>query len=121
MCRTDSRKICSFFYRKREKQRILFIYNNALKARKNFIRRIRDVIKELASEAMLTQKPGEQLFGPRKLYKCCAWLKIFDLKKCKLCGKTESCWSEYLLLLKILLDILFMYILFLQQKSTSVY
>ena len=47
------RVIAAFFYRKREKKRILFLYNEMLKKRKGFLRHMRSVIKRKARDRKL--------------------------------------------------------------------
>ena len=47
------RVIAAFFYRKREKKRILFLYNEMLKKRKGFLKHMRTVIKRKARQQKL--------------------------------------------------------------------
>ena len=40
------RLICAFFYRKREKKRVLYLYNEMLKKRKGFLRHMRHRVRK---------------------------------------------------------------------------
>lgn len=85
------RGICSFFYRKREKRRVLYLYNESLRRRIGFAKfmkaRVRRLVRTRRLEhdvdfwmALRTQWP--RFFG---------WLKLFACarERCLICGETE--------------------------------
>ena len=47
------RSIAAFFYRKREKSRILFLYNDMLRKRKGFMRHMRQTVRRKARDRQL--------------------------------------------------------------------
>ncbi|XP_055336051.1 protein sneaky-like isoform X2 [Paramacrobiotus metropolitanus] len=84
--------ICSFFYPKREKQRILHLYNDTLKKRAGYARSIRHHVRRLARQRNL-QMQYDMLSALRE--QCpylCFWLKWLQLgkKRCTACKEKED-------------------------------
>nr|XP_022310045.1 DC-STAMP domain-containing protein 1-like [Crassostrea virginica] len=86
------RVVCSFFYRKREKKRTLFMYNEMLKRRKGFLKHLRKKVRKEARRLQLTRDTSALLalkrLCPRLevLLKCCKGAKL----KCLVCEDVES-------------------------------
>ncbi|NXG06906.1 DCST1 ligase, partial [Sakesphorus luctuosus] len=83
------RVIASFFFPKREKTRVLFLYNKLLRQRKNFFQLQR---RRLAQRAW--QPPG---LGTSLLRWCrqrCPWLCRCQRRSCTLCGTPGTPWHQ---------------------------
>lgn len=86
------RLICSFFFRKREKARVLFLYNDTLKRRKSYLVHARRQVRKKARKAKLVLELG---FLPRLRQmwpRFFGWLRNFDFakEKCLICGDVED-------------------------------
>ncbi|XP_011864564.1 PREDICTED: DC-STAMP domain-containing protein 1-like [Vollenhovia emeryi] len=85
------RVICSFFYRKREKRRVLYLYNESLRRRLGHARfmraRIRTLVRTRRLEYDLDPWVALRLRWPA----LCGWLTIFAWarQKCLVCGEVE--------------------------------
>ncbi|CAG9862437.1 unnamed protein product [Phyllotreta striolata] len=85
------RAICSYFYRKREKKRVLYLYNETLKRRKGFFRFMRKKIRRLVREQRLKESfTGIQILRMNHP-KACDWLRVFAFarRKCLICEEPE--------------------------------
>ncbi|XP_071788132.1 E3 ubiquitin-protein ligase DCST1-like [Asterias amurensis] len=86
------RIICAYFYPKREKQRVVFLYNEQLKKKSGFLKHLRYTVRQLAKEKRLGAKIGTltslYIHWPR----LCGWLGIFGLSKrsCLICDEKEN-------------------------------
>ncbi|XP_017773927.1 PREDICTED: DC-STAMP domain-containing protein 1 [Nicrophorus vespilloides] len=85
------RPICSIFYRKREKRRVLFLYNQTLKRRIGFFRYMKKKVKKMAREQRLQQDLNVCAVLRIRFPKRCRWLRIFKVarRKCIICGEPE--------------------------------
>lgn len=85
------RIICSFFYQKREKQRVIFLYNETLKRRVSFFRYMKKKVKKLAREQRLQENLN--VFSALRIWfpKSCDCLRFFAMsrRKCIICGEPE--------------------------------
>ncbi|XP_026320810.1 E3 ubiquitin-protein ligase DCST1 [Hyposmocoma kahamanoa] len=84
-----SRLICSWYYRRREKQRILHLYNDILKKRMKMQKTLRKKAVQVVRAYYLS---GENLLSLRmKFPQLLGWLKIFPAARmsCPVCGETE--------------------------------
>ncbi|GBP35587.1 E3 ubiquitin-protein ligase DCST1 [Eumeta japonica] len=83
------RLICSYFYPKREKQRILHLYNDILKKRM----KMRKTLRQKAAQSVRAHYlSGESLLSLRlKFPNLLGWLEAFPAarKKCLICGETQ--------------------------------
>ncbi|CAH1790155.1 unnamed protein product [Owenia fusiformis] len=86
------RVICQFFYPKREKKRILHLYNDVLKKRKGFLRHAQRRIKALARERKLSIKSNVLTSIRNEYPMLCGWLGMFgsSKKKCLICEEPEN-------------------------------
>ncbi|XP_065084574.1 protein sneaky [Ochlerotatus camptorhynchus] len=84
------RLICCWFYPKREKQRILYLYNRMLKRRKGLQRllaeRLREYIRAMKYGSRLGFLDRLAFFFPL----CCGWIRIIHRKYCSVCGCKEA-------------------------------
>ncbi|NXI94490.1 DCST1 ligase, partial [Psophia crepitans] len=79
------RVIAAFYFPKREKSRVLYLYNKLLQQRQSFIRRQQ---KRVARRAR--QPPG---LGTVLLERCCRrwpWLRRWMRRSCTVCGAPEA-------------------------------
>lgn len=80
------RLICAWFYPKREKQRILYLYNRMLKRRKqlqqSLIERLREHIREIKYGSRLKFLDRLMFYFPT----CCGWIRIINRKACSICS-----------------------------------
>ncbi|KAH0566703.1 protein sneaky-like [Cotesia glomerata] len=84
-------KMCSFFYPKREEQRIVYLYNDALRRRSHFNRFKRSRIRVLVREQLL-ERSVDVWFVLRNDYpRWFGWLRFFAFARprCLLCNETE--------------------------------
>ncbi|KAK7110002.1 E3 ubiquitin-protein ligase DCST1-like [Littorina saxatilis] len=86
------RTICAFFYRKREKKRVLYLYNELLKKRKGYLRHMRHRIRKQIRKRTLKGQTGVltalTLQFPR-LCRCLKWLKSAR-ESCLICEEPEG-------------------------------
>ncbi|XP_055606658.1 protein sneaky [Uranotaenia lowii] len=79
------RLICAWFYPKRERQRVLFLYNRMLKRRKT----LRQMLIQRMQEQIRRHRYGSTLdFLDRVIFfypSCCGWLKFVRKKACSIC------------------------------------
>ncbi|XP_028137332.2 protein sneaky [Diabrotica virgifera virgifera] len=90
-CLRLRRVLCSYFYRKREKKRVLYLYNETLKRRKGFFRFMRKKIRRMVRENRLKEDfTGIQILRINHP-KACDWLRIFPFarRKCLICKEPE--------------------------------
>ncbi|XP_030768206.1 protein sneaky [Sitophilus oryzae] len=85
------RLICAYFFRKREKKRILFLYNETLKRRKGFFRFMKKNVERKARERRLEENYNAFQVLRIKYPKQCDWLRFFKCarKKCLVCEDPE--------------------------------
>ncbi|XP_012271973.1 E3 ubiquitin-protein ligase DCST1 [Orussus abietinus] len=76
------RVACSFFYRKREKRRVLYLYNETLRRRLGCLREARARIRALGRARLLDREVGRGMF---------AWIDLLapPRPKCLVCGESE--------------------------------
>ncbi|NXL23533.1 DCST1 ligase, partial [Setophaga kirtlandii] len=79
------RVIASFYFPKREKARVLFLYNKLLRQRKNFLHLQRG---RVARQARLPPELGTVLL--RRCRRRWPWLRRYLRQKCTLCGTPET-------------------------------
>ncbi|GAV02494.1 hypothetical protein RvY_13053-1 [Ramazzottius varieornatus] len=86
------RMVCSFFFPKREKQRILSLYNGTMKRRAGYARTVRHQVRRLARERHLTMEwdTWTALLNQCPLF--CFWLKWVGKGKttCVACREEED-------------------------------
>ncbi|XP_071943255.1 E3 ubiquitin-protein ligase DCST1-like [Antedon mediterranea] len=85
------RTICAFFHRKREKKRVLFMYNDLLKKRKGFLKFMRKRVKRQAKEDKLSRETGILTILRRRFKWIGVCLKKLNLgrQSCLICGELE--------------------------------
>ncbi|XP_033755475.1 E3 ubiquitin-protein ligase DCST1-like [Pecten maximus] len=86
------RLVASFFYRKREKKRILYLYNDMLKKRRGFLRHMRHHIRKQVKKKNLLVKISLTSSLRKEFPRLCGWLKIFGSGKlsCLICEDPEK-------------------------------
>ncbi|XP_062550681.1 protein sneaky [Armigeres subalbatus] len=84
------RLICAWFYPKREKQRILYLYNRMLKRRKqlhrSLVEKLKEYIRMMKYGATLDFLNRLQFYLPA----CCGWIRMVHKKSCSLCGYNKA-------------------------------
>lgn len=85
------RVICSFFYRKREKRRVLYLYNESLRRRLGYIKFMKAKIKALVRSHRLADDVNLWATFGQKWPTICGWLRLFACarRKCLICGEVE--------------------------------
>ncbi|KAL6265156.1 hypothetical protein P5V15_005242 [Pogonomyrmex californicus] len=85
------RVICSFFYRKREKRRVLYLYNESLRRRLGHARFMRARVKSLVRTRRLEYDMDPWIALRLRWPTLCGWLVIFAWArhKCLVCGEVE--------------------------------
>ncbi|XP_018306105.1 DC-STAMP domain-containing protein 1 [Mycetomoellerius zeteki] len=85
------RVICSFFYRKREKRRVLYLYNESLRRRLGHARFMRARVKTLVRTHRLEYDIDPWIALRLRWPALCGWLVIFAWArhKCLICGEVE--------------------------------
>ncbi|CAG9772832.1 unnamed protein product [Ceutorhynchus assimilis] len=85
------RMICAYFFKKREKKRILFLYNETLKRRKTFLKFMRRNVERKARSRRLEENYNIFQIMSAKNQGKCKWLRIFKCarRKCLICDETE--------------------------------
>ncbi|XP_071825449.1 E3 ubiquitin-protein ligase DCST1-like isoform X2 [Apostichopus japonicus] len=86
------RIICAYHYEKREKTRILFLYNDCLRKREGYLRHMRKRVLRLARENRLEEKLGSTSILRSKFPRLCGWMSIVGMgkKTCLVCSEKES-------------------------------
>ncbi|XP_063951996.1 E3 ubiquitin-protein ligase DCST1-like [Lytechinus pictus] len=86
------RVICAFFYPKREKKRVLFLYNENLKKRAGFLRHARRKVRRMVKEQNLLKEIGILAELRHSYPRMCGWLFRLGLgkKRCLICAEVES-------------------------------
>ncbi|KAG8197005.1 hypothetical protein JTE90_004278 [Oedothorax gibbosus] len=86
------RVVCSFFYPKREKRRVLFLYNERLRKRLSYMQHMRNHVRKMAREQAVALDTGV-FFSLRHLFpRWCGWLGQLGLgrRKCLVCEEVET-------------------------------
>ncbi|XP_012260976.2 protein sneaky-like [Athalia rosae] len=83
--------ICAFFYRTREKRRVLYLYNETLRRRLGFFRFMRGRIRALVRARLLERDMDPWLALRERSPRLCGWLRYFAFARaeCLICGETE--------------------------------
>ncbi|XP_050520484.1 protein sneaky [Daktulosphaira vitifoliae] len=86
------RLICAAFFRKREKRRILFLYNETLRKRIAFFRYMKHKVEKMAKENKLKEDLNVFLILRFKFPKIFGWLawSTYGRRKCLICGEPET-------------------------------
>ncbi|XP_038058618.1 E3 ubiquitin-protein ligase DCST1-like [Patiria miniata] len=84
--------ICAYFFPKKEKQRILFLYNETLKKRVGFLKFMRLKVRQLAREQKLADKIGTMrtLRTHCPLLCCCLAYLNLGRRQCLICEDYEK-------------------------------
>ncbi|KAK9310033.1 hypothetical protein QLX08_000508 [Tetragonisca angustula] len=85
------RGICSFFYRRREKRRVLYLYNESLRRRLSHAKSIRAKVKNMVRTRNLENEVNFWLAVRLKWPDRFDWLRFFACARdrCLICGDTE--------------------------------
>lgn len=85
------RVICSFFYRKREKRRVLYLYNESLRRRLGYARFMRAKVRVLVRTRRLEYQLSSWLALRQRWPALCGWLVFFASARhrCLVCGEVE--------------------------------
>ncbi|XP_044013553.1 protein sneaky, partial [Aphidius gifuensis] len=85
------RLICSYYYRKREKRRILYLYNETLRRRLRHFRFMKSRVKSQVRAQLLERDMDPWVALTLKLPKLFSWLRLFSFArfKCLICGEAE--------------------------------
>lgn len=84
------RFICAYYYPKREKQRVLCLYNKLLKRRRGLFKHLLLTVKDKMKLNQVMQKKNcIQKFIAS--YSCCRCLRVFECarRNCFICGELE--------------------------------
>ncbi|CAC5364973.1 DCST1 [Mytilus coruscus] len=86
------RLVAAFFYRKREKARILYLFNDLYKKRQGYARHMRHQVRRNARKNTLSKKTSLLGSFRKEFPSLCGWLKRFQSAKetCLICGEPES-------------------------------
>lgn len=86
------RAICAFFYRKREKRRILYVYNELLKKRKGYLRHMRHRVRKQVRDRTLRTQTSVLTALRRQFPRLCACLGVLKSSKdsCLICKDPEG-------------------------------
>ncbi|XP_075048440.1 E3 ubiquitin-protein ligase DCST1 isoform X2 [Mixophyes fleayi] len=79
------RVVASFYFPKREKRRVLFLYNKMLRARLTYANSKR---KQIIRKSRTKEKRGKTLMGA--LYRQCPWMKFLIRRLCIVCNSSET-------------------------------
>ncbi|KAK7793113.1 hypothetical protein R5R35_006509 [Gryllus longicercus] len=87
------RAICAYFYPKREKKRVLFLYNETLKRRIGMARHLKAAVRRKAREHRLQVEASFLAALRVRCPRWCCWLRVFRSarRKCLVCSETEPC------------------------------
>ncbi|OAD55040.1 DC-STAMP domain-containing protein 1 [Eufriesea mexicana] len=85
------RGICSFFYRRREKRRVLYLYNESLRRRIAYAKFMKAKVKSMVRTRHLENEVDFWLAVRLKWPKYFGWLNYFDFarERCLICGDPE--------------------------------
>lgn len=85
------RLVCSFFYRKREKRRILYLYNETLRRRMGYFRFMINKVKAQVRAHLLERDMDPWIAMRLRLPNIFNWLNYFSFArlKCLICGEAE--------------------------------
>ncbi|KAI4492143.1 hypothetical protein M0802_010040 [Mischocyttarus mexicanus] len=83
--------VCSFFYRKRQKRRILYLYNESLRRRLGYVAFTKGKIESLVRTRSLEQEISLSMALRKQWPKLFGWLRLFASArdKCLICGEVE--------------------------------
>ncbi|XP_034941255.1 protein sneaky [Chelonus insularis] len=83
--------ICSYFYAKREKRRILYLYNETLRRRIGYVRFMKSKVRTLVRERYLERDMDPWVALIMDSPRLCGWLRYFSFarRKCLICGEIE--------------------------------
>ncbi|ESO89720.1 hypothetical protein LOTGIDRAFT_234123 [Lottia gigantea] len=86
------RVIGGFFYRKREKRRTLYLYNDMLKKRKGFLKMMRHRVRKQVKAQVLKRNTSIVVSLKKEFPKLCCWLKLVSSSKdvCLICEDKEG-------------------------------
>ncbi|XP_054740059.1 protein sneaky isoform X2 [Anastrepha obliqua] len=86
------RLICSYFYRRREKQRVLYLYNNLLRKRRTLFEVMRKAVEFNLVKQKTRRRVNLALRVRLRWPNCCDWLKFFTIArlKCLICDSLED-------------------------------
>ncbi|XP_064644658.1 protein sneaky-like [Lineus longissimus] len=86
------RVVAGFFYPKREKKRVLFLYNEMLKKRRGYVHHMRSMVKSLAKENKLSMQTGLLMSWRHTFPRLCGCLRVLGLgkKQCLICKEPEN-------------------------------
>ncbi|KAL3275786.1 hypothetical protein HHI36_020531 [Cryptolaemus montrouzieri] len=84
--------ICGYFYRKRQKRRILYLYNETTRRRIGFLRYMKSRIIKQVRERRLDESVNICAVARYRYPKCCGFLKIFGMARrdCIICEEPEG-------------------------------
>ncbi|PSN40459.1 hypothetical protein C0J52_24392 [Blattella germanica] len=85
------RAICGWYYPKREKRRVLFLYNETLKRRRGLFRFMRAKVIQRAREKRLEMQANILVVMQVKYAHMCSWVRCFPAarRKCLICEERE--------------------------------
>ncbi|KAK2574982.1 hypothetical protein KPH14_008745 [Odynerus spinipes] len=83
--------ICSFFYRKRQKRRVLYLYNESLRRRIGYARFMKAKVKALVRTRRLEHDVSLWMALREHWPRLCGWLRFFESarERCLICGEIE--------------------------------
>ncbi|VVC28228.1 Dendritic cell-specific transmembrane protein-like [Cinara cedri] len=86
------RLICAIYFRKREKRRVLYLYNETLRKRTAFFRYMKKKVMKLARENKLKEDLNVYLVLRLRCPRVFGWLVRFPCsrRKCLICGEPET-------------------------------
>ncbi|XP_059153716.1 E3 ubiquitin-protein ligase DCST1-like [Physella acuta] len=86
------RVIASFYYRKREKKRVLFLYNEMFRKRLGFLKHMRKRVRKQIKERELQNKIGLIVALQKQFPRLCGCLRVFQSNKasCIICNDPED-------------------------------
>ncbi|XP_044755627.1 protein sneaky [Coccinella septempunctata] len=84
--------ICGYIYRKRQKRRILYLYNETTRRRIGFLRYMKTQIIKKVRERRLNESINVCIVARIRYPKCCGFLKIFGIarRNCIICEEPEA-------------------------------
>ncbi|CAL1529048.1 unnamed protein product, partial [Lymnaea stagnalis] len=86
------RAIASFYYRKREKKRVLYLYNEMFRRRLGYLTHLRKKVRKAIKARELKRKVGLLVALQRHCPACCRWLRIFQSNRetCIICDDNQN-------------------------------
>lgn len=84
--------ICGYIYRKRQKRRILYLYNETIRRRIGFLRYMKARIIKQVRERRLEDSANVCVIARIRYPKCCGFLKVFGIarRNCIICEEPEG-------------------------------